>query len=185
MQETPPRDATRPAMRVRIRRCRMRDLERVRALARRTYDETFRHLNDPAVMDQYLADAFSRPRMERELRSPLCSFFFLFVGGALGGFLKLNVGQAQTDLKGEDTLEIERIYVVRELQGRGLGRILLEKAESIARRRKKGFVWLGVWERNTNAIGFYRRMGFVPAGTHDFQMGSELQTDFIMKKNLV
>jgi diamine N-acetyltransferase len=169
---------------VRVRRCRAQDLETLRALARQTYDDAFRHLNDPAIMEGYLADAFSRERIAEELRNPGSSFFFLLVEEELAGFLKLNVGAAQTDLKEWPSLEIERIYVVRELQGRGLGRILVEKAESTARRMKKSFLWLGVWERNADAIAFYERMGFRQAGTHDFFMAGERQTDYVMRKDL-
>ncbi len=171
-------------MAISIRRCRMRDLETLRALARRTYDETFRHLNDPAVMDEYLADAFSPARIACELRNRHSAFFFLLVDRHIAGFMKLNVGAAQTDLKEPRSMEIERIYIGKEHQGRGLGRILLQEAEARARRRKKDALWLGVWEKNTAAIGFYTAMGFAPAGTHAFRMGGELQTDFIMRKKL-
>jgi ribosomal protein S18 acetylase RimI-like enzyme len=40
-----------------------------------------------------------------------------------------------------------------------------------------------VWEKNANAIAFYRKMGFAKAGTHDFYMGSKRQTDFIMRRD--
>jgi len=50
---------------------------------------------------------------------------------------------------------------------------------------KKNYVWLGVWEKNINAIAFYKRLGFYEDGRHPFKMGDELQTDFIMKKLVV
>ncbi len=40
---------------------------------------------------------------------------------------------------------------------------------------------LGVWERNIDALGFYRRMGFTEAGRHSFRMGDEVQSDYVMK----
>ena len=47
---------------------------------------------------------------------------------------------------------------------------------------KKNYVWLSVWEKNTGAISFYKKMGFKKAGRHSFKMGDELQDDLIMKK---
>jgi len=47
---------------------------------------------------------------------------------------------------------------------------------------KKKYVWLGVWEKNVDAISFYTKMGFREVGRHSFRMGDELQYDLIMKK---
>jgi ribosomal protein S18 acetylase RimI-like enzyme len=47
---------------------------------------------------------------------------------------------------------------------------------------KKDYVWLGVWEKNVDAISFYTKMEFYEAGQHSFRMGDELQNDLIMKK---
>ncbi len=60
--------------------------------------------------------------------------------------------------KYKDHGEIKAMYVLKELQGRGLGQKLIEKA----------FEWLGfdknirlkVVSYNSNAIGFYKKMGF-------------------------
>ncbi len=52
------------------------------------------------------------------------------------------------------------------------------------RRKGKRYLWLGVWERNERAVGFYERMGFTKAGTHEFLMGAERQTDHLMRREL-
>ena len=97
--------------------------------------------------------------------------------------MKINVGDAQTDMRDPDALEIERIYVTRDFQGLGLGRALVDKAMEAARAAKKKSVWLGVWEKNGNAISFYKKMGFSKAGSHDFYTGKKRQTDFIMRRD--
>ena len=61
-------------------------------------------------------------------------------------------------LRLENCGEIDAMYVVPEFQGKGLGKKLIEKA----------FEWLGsnldvklvVVKYNTNAIEFYKKMGF-------------------------
>jgi diamine N-acetyltransferase len=165
-----------------FRPCGPADLETLRALAWRTYDETFRHVNTAETMDAYLETAFARERLEKELRNPLSSFQFLYSDGRLAGYLKLNEGEAQTEGAEPGALEIERIYVERGFQGLGLGAAMVDRAVEIARRKGKTVVWLGVWERNENAIGFYRKMGFRKAGTHVFVMGGARQTDWIMRR---
>ncbi|MNO08194.1 Protease synthase and sporulation negative regulatory protein PAI 1 [compost metagenome] len=54
----------------------------------------------------------------------------------------------------------------------------------IAISQSKKSIWLGVWEKNGNAMDFYKKMGFVQTGAHSFYMGDEEQTDFIMTKAL-
>ena len=77
---------------------------------------------------------------------------------------------------------IERIYI--EIK-HGLGKYMLNKAMEVAMERNKRKVWLGVWEKNENAIAFYKKMGFVQTEAHSFYMGDEEQTDFIMTKTLM
>ena len=123
-------------------------------------------------------------RSRRSCATRASTFLFLYSDEKLAGYLKLNEGGAQTDLGDPAGLEVERIYVLRDFQGLGMGRALIEKALELARRKKKGFVWLGVWEKNENAIAFYKKMGFRKTGTHPFVMGTERQTDHIMRREV-
>lgn len=86
---------------------------------------------------------------------------------------------------GDETLEIERIYIKKKFQKHGLGKYLLNKSIDIAMEHNKKKIWLGVWEKNENAIVFYKKIGFEQAGSHSFYMGDEEQTDFILIKTLL
>jgi diamine N-acetyltransferase len=171
-------------MRTTITPCSADMVDTLAAIGRETYDETFRSMNAPETMDAYLAEAFAREKLLAELRNPGSRFFFLHVDGSLAGYLKVNVAPAQSDVNDEESLEIERIYVRSSFKGRGLGRLLMAHALALAAEMGKSSAWLGVWERNADAIAFYRRMGFAEAGRHSFRMGDELQTDWIMRKEL-
>lgn len=78
-------------------------------------------------------------------------------------------------------MEMERIYVLKEYQGKAVGQILLDKAISLAGDADVKEVWLGVWEKNLKAINFYRRNGFVVFATHLFKLGTDKQTDLMMR----
>ena len=86
---------------------------------------------------------------------------------------------------GEESLEIERIYIKSKFQKHGLGKYLFNKALELAVANNKKRIWLGVWEKNENALAFYKKMGFIQTGAHSFYMGDEQQTDFIMCKTLL
>ncbi len=67
-------------------------------------------------------------------------------------------------------VELQRLYVSTEAHGLGLGRLLVERIEGIAREEGWETLWLGVWEDNFKAHGFYRKMGLEKCGFHDFVM---------------
>ena len=97
----------------------------------------------------------------------------------------MNINDAQTENMGVESLEIERVYIKKEFQKHGLGKVLLYKAIEMAKEHHKTNIWLGVWEKNENAIAFYEKMGFVQTGAHAFYMGDEEQIDFIMTKKIL
>lgn len=169
---------------IKISACTERDLPLLRHIASQTYYETFYKLNSAANMAAYLEEAFDIERLRGEMANAHSCFYFLYCGVDLSGYLKLNDGLAQTDLKDSGALEIERIYVQRRFQGRGLGQLLLERSLETARKFDKEYLWLGVWEKNSRARAFYERNGFYAAGTHSFAMGEEVQNDIIMRRDL-
>ena len=79
-----------------------------------------------------------------------------------------------------DNLEIERIYLKKKFQGKGLGKKMIEFAKEKAIQKKKNRIWLGVWEKNPKAIGFYEKVGFEKIGTHIFKVGNDEQIDYVM-----
>jgi ribosomal protein S18 acetylase RimI-like enzyme len=128
-----------------------------------------------------LEESFSNEKLSSELNNPHSSFYFAEIENNVVGYLKINFGASQTELKDNEALEIERIYVLQAFHGKKLGQALYEKANSIAKEMKVNYVWLGVWEKNNKAIQFYKKNGFVPFDTHIFKLGNDEQTDIMMK----
>lgn len=171
-------------MKLSIRECVMDDLNSLSEFSYKTFYDNFIHLNTINNMKAYLEQAFDTSRLHGELSNSNSLFYFFYINGELSGYLKLNEANAQTDIYDLQSLEIERIYLTKELKGKGLGSILMNKAIDVAKERNKMFLWLGVWEKNDKAISFYKRNGFYVIGKHPFFMGEEEQTDFIMRKDL-
>lgn len=171
-------------MNISIKKCTAKDLDILRKLSIKTYYETFANQNTTENMVAYIAEAFNEDKLRCELCDKNSSFFFLYADGRIVGYLKLNEAPSQTDINDRDSLEIERIYVTSEFQSVGLGRYLMEQAINIAIERRKKYAWLGVWERNEKALRFYKKNGFYESGTHNFVMGDDTQTDYIMRRDL-
>lgn len=162
----------------------LKDLKAVQLIARETFFETFAEVNTEADMNKYLEGNFSDEKIGAELSNPDSLFFIAWEGENAIGYLKVNSGQAQTELQDQSSLEIERIYVKNAYHGKKVGQLLYEKALEIARFQNKSQLWLGVWEENPKAIRFYEKNGFVAFDKHIFKFGEDEQIDVMMKKVL-
>lgn len=165
--------------------CTLKQLDAPIALSKETFDDTFRADNTAENMETYLATAFTVEKMTKELTNPNSQFFFARLDGELAGYLKINTKEAQTEQIPQAQLEVERIYIRKSFQQRGIGQFLMNKALDIAKSKGYSAIWLGVWEKNQQAIHFYEKEGFIQQGSHSFYMGNEQQTDYIMVKSLL
>ncbi len=162
----------------------IKDINRLQKIGKQTFAETFSSVNSEENMNEYLESRFSETKLKNELSDENSEFYFAESGGEVVGYLKVNFGQSQTEIKDHNALEIERIYVLKNFHGKKVGQMLYKKALELAKKRQVDYVWLGVWEQNFRAIRFYEKNGFVPFDKHIFKLGNDEQTDIMMKLKL-
>ncbi|MBN8693643.1 MAG: GNAT family N-acetyltransferase [Bacteroidetes bacterium] len=160
------------------------DVMQLQKIGRETFIETFSEENTEENMKKYLEEGFSAEKMQTELQNIHSEFYFAEQDKQIIGYLKINFGSSQTELKDTNALEIERIYVLKEFHGKKIGQLLYQKALDIAHQKKMKYVWLGVWEKNLRAISFYKKNGFFEFDKHIFVLGNDKQTDIMMKLEL-
>lgn len=170
---------------IEIKRVTLEDVSQLQKIGRQTFQETFSASNSEANMKNYLEEGFSIAKLTKELNDDNSEFYFATLENEVIGYLKINFGESQTELKDSKALEIERIYVAKEFHGKNVGQVLYNKAIEIAKQKNADYVWLGVWEENPRAISFYTKNGFVAFDKHIFRLGDDEQTDIMMKLKLV
>jgi len=170
---------------INIRRLSIADIDALQQLSRQTFFETFSALNTEENMTNYLRDSFSTEKLSEELTNTSSEFYFAEIDSVPIGYLKINTGSSQTELKDDKALEIERIYVISKFQGKKIGQLLYDYALDLAMQGKYDYIWLGVWEENQKAIKFYTKNGFVEFDKHVFRLGNDEQTDIMMKLSLI
>lgn len=153
-------------------------------IGQETFYETFASDNSEEDMQKYLSESFSDAKVKEELSNRESLFFIAWEDNDPIGYLKVNLGNAQTELQDPLALEIERIYVKATHHGKRIGQLLYDRAIEIAQQTNKNSIWLGVWEKNPKAIRFYEKNGFVAFDKHIFKMGADEQTDIMMRKTL-
>jgi diamine N-acetyltransferase len=162
----------------------LNDVDQLQQIGRQTFFETFSAENTEENINTYLKEGFSLEKLTDELNDKNAEFYFAELDSKIIGYLKLNFGPSQTELKDDKALEIERIYVLKEFHGNKVGQLLYEKAIEIARQSNADYVWLGVWEQNPRAINFYKKNGFVEFDKHIFKLGNDEQIDIMMRLQL-
>lgn len=157
------------------------DLETIQKISIQTFIETFTAVNTPENIDNYVKESFSTKQLTDELNNPDSQFYVAYLNVEVVGYLKINIGNAQTETLEGNTMEIHRIYVLQSFHGKNIGQLLLNEARKIAKNNGIDHIWLGVWEENQKALRFYTKNGFVVFDQHVFTMGNDKQTDLLMK----
>ena len=171
-------------MNLHFKKCTVNDFDTLRNISYLTFHDTFSESNTSSNLNAYMDKAFQIDKLKTELSNPHSTFYFLYTENEIAGYLKLNEWEAQTDINDLKSIEVERIYLLKDFQGKGLGKALMDNAVEVAKGFNKDYIWLGVWEKNEKAIAFYKRNGFYIIDQHSFFMGDEEQTDYLMRKDL-
>lgn len=171
-------------MTITIRKCTLADIPALQAISRETFADTFGSENSPEDLANYLDESYSQAQLKQELQDPNSEFYFAYDDDQLAAYLKVNVGDSQTEEMGKNAFEIQRIYVLPQFKRRHIGSQLMTKALELARQHHSSTVWLGVWEYNLPAQGMYKHFGFKQTGDRVFTLGESRQRDLIMTKTL-
>ena len=153
------------------------DLRALQKLSVETFVDTFIDSNTADDLASCIDSLYNTEKLARELAVKHSYFYFVEVEDQIAGYLKLNTRYEQTEGQRDDSLEIERLYILPRYKGLHLGSKLMKFALDLAKEKGKKRVWLGVWEHNEPAKAFYSRWGFKRFSQHTFQVGSDPQTD--------
>lgn len=160
-------------------------VSQLRQHAIETFTETFGHDNTPEQLEAYFNEAYAEKVLAEEITSSDSQVDFVLVDDQIAGYRKVNWGKEQTEQELEDAFEIQRLYVLKKYQGLGLGKLLFEDALSMAAQKGFTWAWLGVWEHNTKAQGFYAKYGFEKFSEHSFPVSEDkVDVDWLLRKRL-
>ena len=107
-------------------------------------------------------------------------FFVAEVGGALCGYLIMRAQPTPSCVHGRSPIQLWRLFVSPEYQGKGVAALLMAQAATYARAERHDVIWLGTSADNARAIAFYRKSGFRPVGTAVLHHGHGAHEDLIM-----
>ncbi|RYF78357.1 MAG: GNAT family N-acetyltransferase [Cytophagaceae bacterium] len=112
----------------------------------------------------YQNHSYSANQLKTELDNQNVRYYWAVWQGQRVGYMKINLSKSVPVTDESGGLEIERIYFLSEAAGQGLGTLLIEYAETIARQRQATYIWLHVMDSSLSSIAFYKKRGFNRVG---------------------
>ena len=151
---------------------------------RQTFLDAFAGQIAHANLTAFADKRFGTRQQAAELAQPGSVFFIACGDGRTAGYAKLSEGVPPDCIADADAIELERLYLHFEWQGRGIATALLNACIAEARSRARCGLWLDVWEHNVRAQAFYRRHLFDPVGERPYTVGNETQRHLLMYRKL-
>lgn len=172
-------------MNITIEPVKSNEVQLLSTISSKCFYDTFYKYNTEEDMNYFLDKNLTVSSLEKEILETGNYFFFAKMEDEVVGHLKLSASETRAEFTDVKSLEISRIYAVKDKIGFGIGKAMIEFSVSFAKQMNKQIIWLGVWEHNLRAINFYNSFGFTKFSEHIFMVGKDAQTDWLMKKKLL
>jgi ribosomal protein S18 acetylase RimI-like enzyme len=167
-----------------IRTATKQDAVLIADISHQTFYDSFAADNTKADMDKFLNEQFTKGKLMLEVGAAENIFLLAYFLDEIAGYVKLRNNKHPASLGNRNAMEIARLYAVKSMIGKGVGKALMLASIDIAKSEGREMLWLGVWERNQRAIDFYRKWGFEKFDETDFLLGDDVQRDWLMRKDL-
>lgn len=148
------------------------DIPLIREIAAQTWPVAYGHIITQQQLDYMMDMMYSTEALQKQMDDGHCFFMAWFAGQA--------VGYASVSSENNNCSKLQKLYVLPTVQKSGAGKALLQHAISFARQQHSQKLLLQV-NRNNNAVGFYKKNGFVIEYEADFEIGNGFyMNDYVM-----
>lgn len=161
-----------------LRRASERDIPLIRTMADRVFRATYSELLMPEQIEYMIPWMYGQEVLEREFREGF-AWYIAEIEGVACGYVSV-------ERQEERLFHLQKIYVLPEFQGRGVGQALFDGAVGHIRSLQPSpcRMELNVNRRN-HALGFYERQGMRRLREGDFPIGNGFyMNDLIMALDL-
>ncbi len=128
---------------------------------------------------KYVERAFSLEQIESELKNPEFQFYKVFLHDTVVGYVKTNPALPGFATIHAPALQLERLYLLKDVVGKGVGTEVLNQLKVIIKPQGYASIWLSVYTLNAPAIAFYEKSGFKKIGTKMFQLATTQSPNYV------
>ena len=142
-----------------LQKANITDITKLRKICIEAYSKSFYDHWNEGGLEWYLDKEFSIERLTSDLLDTKTAYYFITHELNHVGFIKIR-NQEHKILEIENAVELEKIYVLPEYKGMGIGKLALIEIIKITKAQDYKNMFLCVIDTNANAIAFYEKLGF-------------------------
>ena len=168
-----------------LRAAKPADIPALSRLAISSFVDKFGELYSSADLATFIAEALSEANIAAELANPDRLYRLAERDGELLAFCKLGLSCGFPEYaRGQNVLELKQLYAAAAATGLGIGGALMDWAMAEFSARRADEVQISVYSGNDGAQRFYQRYGFEKVADITFQVGEQLDPEFLFAKLL-
>lgn len=168
-----------------LRPATLADAPALAALGAETFIAAFGQLYTPEDLAAFLAQVHAPGPVAEEIAGDSCIHCLAEEDGTLVAYCKLRYPSHYTRYTdARDPIELGQLYALPTHTGTGIGTRLMDWALGVARERSHDAVLLSVYSENFGAQRFYQRYGFGKIADITFQVGEQLDAEFLYELKL-
>ena len=145
----------------------------------RSYEEHYLHLWPNSDPSPYFDNNYTEEIVTKELLNDNLQHYLVVYDLEPVGLFKLVNNAALQSYRSEDALLVEKIYLLADYSGMGLGKACLHFIIEKARKKGKEIIWLDTM-KNGRAVEFYLKFGFEIVGEKELPYPSALDSQKAM-----
>ncbi len=146
----------------------------IATIGKKTFRHAFEHLFiNKEELFEYLEFTYDPVKLVKSLRKENNIYLLAYMKGKPAGFAKIKKHSLNELIESPVQMELQKIYVLPEYQGSGVGDALMQKIKSIAAGINPDHIWLDTYISNEKAIRFYENNGFRKIGNYFFTIGTQ------------
>ena len=162
---------------VTLKRILENDIPALQKIALPTWESTYLPILSKEQVDFMYHEIYSEAALKKQMQNGQ-QFFFIMKENLPVGFLSVSQLNAE-----EPRYKLNKLYLLAESQGSGLGRKALETAAEYVKSLNGKVLELNV-NRHNPALFFYEKCGYSKVKEVDIPIGEFWMNDFIMEKQL-
>jgi diamine N-acetyltransferase len=168
-----------------LRPATLADAPALAALGAETFIAAFGDLYSAEDLAAFLAQVHAPGPVAEEIAGDTCTHCLAELDGALVAYCKLRYPSHYTAYSdAANPIELGQLYALPGRTGGGIGTRLMDWALGAARDRSHDAVLLSVYAENYGAQRFYQRYGFAKIADITFQVGEQLDPEFLYELRL-
>jgi len=167
-----------------LRAATVEDAETIAALSVQVFLDTYATEGVRPDLAQEAMSEYSVAAFTDRLREPGRTFVVAEVGTGLIGFAEIQTLEARAPVGDVSGAQLVRLYIQPAVQGHGVGRALIQHAETIASTHSKA-LWLTAWEKNDRALAFYTHLGYADVGADTYTFRGHTYGTRVLAKTLL